>query len=104
MHIVWRERAANPWLSMAKNVVMQFLPQPRADALTCRPGLFSMTDEETVRAMMTAAGYTDIGFRRVDAPVLVGRDVDDAIVFQLGHRPGRRGLPRSRRRAAIPEG
>jgi ubiquinone/menaquinone biosynthesis C-methylase UbiE len=83
VHIVWRNRADNPWLSMAKNVVLRFLPEPGADALTCGPGPFSMSDETTVRAMMKAAGYDEIEFRRVDVPVLVGNDVADAIAFQL---------------------
>ncbi len=87
VHIVWRERADNPWLSMAKDVVLEFLPQPGADALTCGPGPFSMSDEDTVRAMMHAAGYDNIEFRRVDAPVLVGKDVNDAIAFQLAIGP-----------------
>ena len=87
VHIVWRNRADNPWLSMAKDVVLRFLPEPGADALTCGPGPFSMADETTVRAMMKAAGYDNIEFRRVDAPVLVGHDVKDAIDFQLAIGP-----------------
>src|SRR5690606_1618849 len=87
VHIVWRRRADNPWLSMAKDVVTRFLPEPGADAQTCGPGPFSMSDQETVTAMMTAAGYDNIEFRRVDAPVLVGKDVQDAIDFQLAIGP-----------------
>jgi ubiquinone/menaquinone biosynthesis C-methylase UbiE len=87
VHIVWRERADNPWLSMAKDVVLKYLPTPGADAQTCGPGPFSMADEPMVRAMMKAAGYDKIEFRRVDAPVLVGKDVDDAIAFQLAIGP-----------------
>ena len=87
VHIVWRNRADNPWLSMAKDVVLRFLPPPGPDAQTCGPGPFSMSDEPTVRAMMAAAGYDDIQFRRVDAPVLVGKDVHDAIAFQLAIGP-----------------
>ena len=87
VHIVWRNRADNPWLSMAKDVVLRFLPEPSADALTCGPGPFSMSNETTVRAMMKAAGYDEIEFRRVDAPVLVGNDVADAIAFQLAIGP-----------------
>jgi ubiquinone/menaquinone biosynthesis C-methylase UbiE len=86
-HIVWRNRADNPWLSMAKDVVLRFLPPPGADALTCGPGPFSMSDEATVRKMMEIAGYESIEFRRVDAPVLVGKDVKDAIAFQLAIGP-----------------
>jgi ubiquinone/menaquinone biosynthesis C-methylase UbiE len=87
VHIVWRRRADNPWLSMAKDVVVRFLPEPGADAQTCGPGPFSMSDEETVTAMMRAAGYDNIAFERVDAQVLVGNDVKDAIAFQLALGP-----------------
>lgn len=87
VHIVWRDRADNPWLSMAKDVVLRFLPPPGPDAQTCGPGPFSMSDEPTVRAMMMSAGYDEIEFRRVDAPVFVGKDVNDAIAFQLAIGP-----------------
>ena len=87
VHIVWRARADNPWLSMAKEVVLRFLPEPGADAQTCGPGPFSMSDEATVRQMMTIAGYEKIEFRRVDAPVLIGNDIADAIAFQLAIGP-----------------
>jgi ubiquinone/menaquinone biosynthesis C-methylase UbiE len=87
VHIVWRDRADNPWLSMAKEIVLRFLPQPGDDARSCGPGPFSMSDETTVRSMMEAAGYGDIDFRRVDAPVLIGRDVADAVGFQLALGP-----------------
>jgi ubiquinone/menaquinone biosynthesis C-methylase UbiE len=87
VHIVWRNRADNPWLSMAKDVVLRVLPPPGPDAQTCGPGPFSMSDESTVRAMMTVAGYDEIQFRRVDASVLIGKDVDDAIAFQLAIGP-----------------
>lgn len=86
-HIVWRTPDDNPWLSMAKDVVLKFLPPPGEDALTCGPGPFSMADEPTVSKMMEIAGYEDITFKRVDAPVLVGRSVDDAINFQLAIGP-----------------
>ena len=87
VHIVWRNREDNPWLSMAKEVVLRFLPPPGADAQTCGPGPFSMADEATVRSMMSAAGFAEIAFRRVDVPVFVGKDVADAIAFQLAIGP-----------------
>jgi len=87
VHIVWRDRADNPWLSMAKDVVLHFLAEPGADARTCGPGPFSMADETVVRRMMEVAGYQNIEFQRVDAPVLVGNDVEDAIAFQLAIGP-----------------
>lgn len=87
VHIVWRSRADNPWLSMAKDVVLRFLPPPGDDAQTCGPGPFSMSDAAQVEAMMTASGYAEITFRRVDAPVLIGADIADAIAFQLAIGP-----------------
>ena len=83
VHVVWREQADNPWLSLARDVVLRFLPQPGAGIQTFGPGPFSMANENTVRTVMMAAGFTDIEFERVDAPLLVGTDLDDAIRFQL---------------------
>ena len=87
VHIVWRTPADNPWLSLAKEIVMDFLPPPGDGAQTCGPGPFSMANEEMVRGMMTAAGYDEIAFRRVDAEVLIGKSVEDAIAFQLALGP-----------------
>ncbi len=86
-HIVWRAPADNPWLSMAKDVVLRFLPPPGEDAQTCGPGPFSMANQDMVTKMMEVAGYESIEFKRVDAPVLVGRTVEDAVNFQLALGP-----------------
>ena len=86
-HIVWRTRDDNPWLNMAKEVVLKHLPPPGEDAQTCGPGPFSMAGQEMVTGMMKSAGYENINFERVDAPVLVGRTVEDAIDFQLSIGP-----------------
>jgi len=86
-HIVWRQRADNPWLIASRDIVRQFLPAPGEDALSCGPGPFSMADEAVTRAQMEAAGFTDIAFERVDAKVLVGRDIEDAVAFQLAIGP-----------------
>lgn len=86
-HIVWRSPDDNPWLSMAREIVLDYLPAPGEDARTCGPGPFSMADEPTVCKMMEVAGYTDITFERVDAQVMVGHNVQDAIDFQLAIGP-----------------
>lgn len=86
-HIVWRERADNPWLSAARDVVLRHLPEPGDDARTCGPGPFSMADKDLVTAQMKAAGFTDISFERVDADVRMGDSIEDAIGFQLALGP-----------------
>ena len=86
-HIVWRERADNPWTIKAKEVVSRFLPEPGEDARTCGPGPFSMADEEMVRGMMRSAGYEEIAFQRVDQKVLIGATPQDAIDFAIAIGP-----------------
>ncbi|MBE9552466.1 MAG: methyltransferase domain-containing protein [Proteobacteria bacterium] len=85
--IVWRTIDDNPWLGLPKQVVLKFLPPPGEDAATCGPGPFSMASEPMVTKQLEIAGYEDIAFKRVDAPLLVGRTPEDAVGFQLALGP-----------------
>jgi SAM-dependent methyltransferase len=85
--ITWRTIDDNPWLGLPKNVVSQFLPPPGENAATCGPGPFSMANPDVVTAQLKAAGFVDIGFVRNDGPVMVGRDVLQAMEFQLALGP-----------------
>ena len=86
-HIVWRERADNPWAIRSKEVVLEHLPEPGDDARTCGPGPFSMSDPEMVEGQMRSAGYDEIEFQRVDEKVLIGSTARDAIDFALAIGP-----------------
>src|SRR3974377_1704077 len=85
--IVWRGIRDNPWLGSAKDIVLQYLPPPGENAQTCRPGPFSMADTGVVTKQLEIAGYKDIKFEQVDAQVFVGKDLDDAVGFQLAIGP-----------------
>jgi len=85
--IVWRGIKDNPWLGSAKEVVMRFLPPPGENAQTCGPGPFSMADTGVVTKQLEIAGYKDIQFERIDAKVFVGKDLEDAVAFQLALGP-----------------
>jgi len=85
--ITWRTIADNPFLGLPKKIVLEFLPPPGEDVVSCGPGPFSMADPQTVGAQLKSAGFTDVGFARVDGPVMVGRDVEQAIDFQLALGP-----------------
>jgi len=85
--IVWRTIDDNPWLGLPKQIVADYLPPPGEDARTCGPGPFSMADPEQVRLQLKGAGYDDVDFERIDAPVLVGSTPDDAVEFQLALGP-----------------
>ena len=85
--IVWRARADNPWLTLSKEVLLRYLPPVKEDGATCGPGPFSMTGTEAVTQQLRIAGYSDARFERIDAEVLVGRDLDEAVAFQLAIGP-----------------
>jgi ubiquinone/menaquinone biosynthesis C-methylase UbiE len=80
--IVWRGINDNPWLGFAKQIVLRYLPPPGENAQTCGPGPFSMADTSVVTKQLEIAGYRDIQFEQIDAQVLVGKNLDDAVAFQ----------------------
>ena len=85
--VVWRGIRDNPWLGHAKDVVLKYLPPPGENALSCGPGPFSMADTGVVTKQLEIAGYRDIEFEQIDAELFVGKDVDDAVAFQLALGP-----------------
>ena len=46
-----------------------------------------MADTGVVTKQLEIAGYKDIKFEQVDAQVFVGKDLDDAVGFQLAIGP-----------------
>lgn len=87
LFIVWRDIADNPGLGLAKEVVLEFLPEPGDEARTCGPGPFSMANDQVVRKQLEIAGFSDIAFERIDGPIVIGDSIDNAIGFQLALGP-----------------
>jgi len=85
--IVWRDIADNPWLGVPKDVVRRFLPPVEEGVVSCGPGPFSMASESLVTRQLEIAGYVEPTFQRIDAPLMVGRDLDDAVAFQIALGP-----------------
>jgi ubiquinone/menaquinone biosynthesis C-methylase UbiE len=82
--IVWRTIHDNPCWGAAKEIALSHLPPPGDGAQSCGPGPFSMADEQTTRAMLKAAGFAQVElFRRMDADICIGRDVEEAVDYQL---------------------
>ena len=46
-----------------------------------------MADQDIVSRQLEIAGYQEIRFERIDAPLMVGSTVEDAINFQLALGP-----------------
>lgn len=85
--VVWRRRIDNDWLYRAQTIVEAIVSRPEEhDEPTCGPGPFSMADADTTSDILLSAGFEDVSLRRCDIPILIGRDVDEAIdlVMSLG--------------------
>lgn len=84
---VWRPIEDNPWLGVAKQVVLDHVPPPGEDAQTCGPGPFSMANPDVVRQELKIAGLEPVDFERIDGPVTVGDSAEAAMRFQLALGP-----------------
>lgn len=86
MMLVWTRKIENPWLALAEQVVRPMLPPPDQGPV-CGPGPFSMSDAETVTAMMRAAGYARVKLTRVSTEVILTRGLAETVRFQLAIGP-----------------
>jgi SAM-dependent methyltransferase len=86
--VVWRKREDNPWIHVAEKVVKELVPENHdSDEPTCGPGPFSMASADVTSDVLARAGFREIAFERHDAPVRIGRDVDEAIEFAMALGP-----------------
>ena len=86
--VVWRDRIANDWMYRAQQIVEGILSRPEEyDEPTCGPGPFSMASADTTSDILVHAGYEGMSFTRCDIPILVGRDIDEAIEMVMAIGP-----------------
>jgi SAM-dependent methyltransferase len=85
--IAWRELAENEWLAAIRDVLAmgRMLPMPADGA----PGPFGLADRERTDRILAAAGFEDIGFEKVEEPISLGADADDAFWFESTFGMGR---------------
>jgi SAM-dependent methyltransferase len=78
--IAWRELAENEWIAAILDALAmgRTLPMPAAGA----PGPFGLADREQTDGILAAAGFEDIGFEKVEEPIFLGADADDAFWFE----------------------
>jgi SAM-dependent methyltransferase len=85
--VVWRSKLENDWMYRAQQIVERFVTKPdEYDEPTCGPGPFSMAGADTTSGILVAAGFSEIALHRRDLPVMIGRDLEEAIslVMSLG--------------------
>ena len=86
--VVWRIREENPWMYEAQQVVERMIGRPEEyDEPTCGPGPFSMAGADTTSGILMGAGFTDVTLTRYDEPILIGRDVNEAIDLMMALGP-----------------
>lgn len=81
--LTWRALADNPCWAAAEQVALAHLPRPGDDGVSCGPGPFSMADDATNERILRAAGFDDVKHQRIDRQVCVGRDLAEAVDYQL---------------------
>jgi ubiquinone/menaquinone biosynthesis C-methylase UbiE len=78
--VVWRRREDNEWVYRAQQIVERIVERPEEyDEPTCGPGPFSMAGADTTSDILVHAGFEDIALRRCDLPIMIGKDLDEAI-------------------------
>ncbi len=86
--VVWRRRIDNDWLYRAQTIVEGIVSRPEEyDEPTCGPGPFSMADADTTSEILLRAGFATVELRRCDLPILIGRDVEEAIALAMSLGP-----------------
>ena len=86
--VVWRRREDNDCFYRAQQIVERIIERPEEhDEPTCGPGPFSMANADTVSDILLHAGFEEIALRRCDLPMLIGRDVEDAIAYTTALGP-----------------
>lgn len=78
--VVWRRREDNEWMYRAQTIVEKIVERPEEyDEPTCGPGPFSMAGADTTSDILLHAGFRDVDLYRCELPIVVGRDIDEAI-------------------------
>ncbi len=86
--VVWRRKLDNPWLHVAEEIVKPLIEEPEeTDEARCGPGPFSQANADTLSGQLLSAGFCEITFRRSDLPMRIGRDLDEAVAFNLAIGP-----------------
>lgn len=74
----WRPAADNDWVRIPRQAMAPHLP-PAPPADPGLPGQFAFGDAARVADILTQAGFTATSLTKLDFPMPIGRDLDDAV-------------------------
>ena len=86
--VTWQAVHLNPWMCVPMMAAAQHISIP-VPANPHAPGPFAFADAERVRGILSAAGFTDLGFEELQDTVTVagGSDIDQTVQFLLQMGP-----------------
>ena len=76
----WQDPFQNEWIMVPAGAALQHVPMPDLGE-PGGPGPFSLADRERLTAVLTDAGYADIGIDELVRPMAIGESLDDAVHF-----------------------
>jgi ubiquinone/menaquinone biosynthesis C-methylase UbiE len=82
--LVWQDHERNEWSTAVRQALAAGAPV--TDGAASGPDPFSLGSTALTQGILTAAGFTDIGFTEVHEPVYYGPDQGNALDFVLGLR------------------
>jgi SAM-dependent methyltransferase len=105
--VCWREPKFNPWLMLPYSAAVKHAPPPPRPGPE-DPGPFAFSDEQRVRRILGAAGFSGVSLTPLDfsLDVGVGEGLDNAVAKSLEIGPASRALadqPEAVRAAATAE-
>ena len=91
--VAWRTQSQQPWRCVPGRAAARIVAVPDLENGS-GPGMFSLADENRVRDVLGAAGWTSVELEPVTTPLLVagGGSTDDAVAFLASGTLGRRVL------------
>jgi len=78
--LVWQGRDSNEWATVIQQALSPGRPPLRPAG---GPDAFSLADPSVTQDILSAAGFTEIGFTDVHEPVFYGHDVESALEAML---------------------
>ncbi|WP_181783022.1 class I SAM-dependent methyltransferase, partial [Pseudonocardia pini] len=77
--LVWQPYERQEWMPAFRRVLSGSRPLPPP-----APGMWSFGEPERLSPLLSAAGFTDVGFTSLTEPMVVGTDVEDAVDYVTG--------------------
>ena len=76
----WQDLFRNDWIMVPAGAALQHVPMPDLGAAGS-PGPFSLAGPESLRSVLTEAGFADVALEEVVRPMTMGDSVEDAVQF-----------------------